>query len=192
MAVAHQAPLSMELSRQEYGSGLLCPPRTGSSWRRDWTQVSDISCTSKGALHHKHHLGSLAWALCAAPPWSGAVLSQGVRTSSDSSETLSRSPEFSLCKSPLWYFTRQLQPPSPSQALTASSQLRETSRLRRGNSSLCRSLEIQPRQQDAALLRFTSLVTQGLLSVRPVDSVCEPLFLIFFSGFWVLFHRNIT
>ena len=78
----------------------------------------------------------------------------------------------------------ELQPPSLSQAQTPSSQLRETSRLRRGNASLCCSLEIHPRQQDGALVRFTSPVNpQGLLSVLPVASVCEPLFLIFFSGF---------
>lgn len=58
----------------------------------------------------------------------------------------------------------ELQRPSPSQAQTPSSQLRETSRLCRGNASLCCSLEIQPRQQDGALMRFTSLVPLGLLS----------------------------
>ena len=53
-------------------------------------------------------------------PGLGQFSHQGVRTSSDSGETLSRSPEFCLCKSPLWYFTRELQPPSPSQAPTPS------------------------------------------------------------------------
>ena len=37
---AHQAPLSMGFSRQEYGSGLLCPPPGESSWPRDQTHVS--------------------------------------------------------------------------------------------------------------------------------------------------------
>ena len=42
--VARQDPLSMEFSRQEYGSGLPLPsPGGGSSWLRDWTQVS---CTA--------------------------------------------------------------------------------------------------------------------------------------------------
>ena len=37
---AHQAPLSMEFSRQEYWSGLLFPSPGESSQPRDWTQVS--------------------------------------------------------------------------------------------------------------------------------------------------------
>ena len=41
--VAHQAPLSMEFSRQEYWSGLPFPPPEKISWPRDWTQVS-CSC----------------------------------------------------------------------------------------------------------------------------------------------------
>ena len=43
-----QAPLSLELSRQEYWSGLSFPAR-GSSRRRDWTQ---ISCTAGNLLYH--------------------------------------------------------------------------------------------------------------------------------------------
>ena len=38
--VAHQAPLSMGFSRQEYWSGLLFPSLGGSSLLRDWTRVS--------------------------------------------------------------------------------------------------------------------------------------------------------
>ena len=38
---AHQAPRSMGFSRQEYWSGLPCPP-PGSSWPRDRTHVSFI------------------------------------------------------------------------------------------------------------------------------------------------------
>ena len=34
------APLSLGFSRQEYWSGLPCPPSRGSSWPRDWTCVS--------------------------------------------------------------------------------------------------------------------------------------------------------
>ena len=41
--VAHQAPLSMTFSRQEYWSGLPCPPPRGSSQPRDWIQVSCIT-----------------------------------------------------------------------------------------------------------------------------------------------------
>ena len=41
--VAHQAPLSMEFSRQEYWSGLPCPSPRRSSRSRDWTQVSRIA-----------------------------------------------------------------------------------------------------------------------------------------------------
>ena len=46
---AHQAPLSMEFSRQEYWSGLPFPPLKGSSWPRDGTQVDksgkkSVSC----------------------------------------------------------------------------------------------------------------------------------------------------
>ena len=39
---AHQAPLSMGFSRQEYWSGLPCPPPGGSSWPRDRTLISRI------------------------------------------------------------------------------------------------------------------------------------------------------
>ena len=37
--VAHQAPISMEFSRQEYWSGLPFPSPGESSQPRDWTQV---------------------------------------------------------------------------------------------------------------------------------------------------------
>ena len=40
--VAHQAPPTMEFSRQEYWSGLPFPSPWGSSWPRDWTWVSHI------------------------------------------------------------------------------------------------------------------------------------------------------
>ena len=42
-AVARQAPLSMTLPRQEYWTGLPCPSPGGSSWSREWTQVSCIA-----------------------------------------------------------------------------------------------------------------------------------------------------
>ena len=46
--VAHQAPLSMGFSRQEYWSVLPCPPPGESSQPRDPTCVSYISCTEGG------------------------------------------------------------------------------------------------------------------------------------------------
>ena len=42
--VARQAPLLMGFSRQEYWSGLWFPPPGGSSWPKDWTHISCISC----------------------------------------------------------------------------------------------------------------------------------------------------
>ena len=50
--VAHQAPLSLGFSRQEYWSGLPCPPSKGSSQPRDWTCISYVSCTGKQVLYH--------------------------------------------------------------------------------------------------------------------------------------------
>ena len=44
--VACQASLSIELSRQEYWSGLPCSPPGESSWLRDRTCISDVSCIS--------------------------------------------------------------------------------------------------------------------------------------------------
>ena len=41
--IAHQAPLSMGFSRQEYWSGLLFSFSRGSSQPRDWTRVSRIA-----------------------------------------------------------------------------------------------------------------------------------------------------
>ena len=49
--VAHQAPLSMGLSRQEYWSELPFLLQ-GSSWSRDWTCVSCIFCTGRWILYH--------------------------------------------------------------------------------------------------------------------------------------------
>ena len=40
MDVAHQAPLSMGFSREEYWSDLPCPPLGGPSQTRDQTRVS--------------------------------------------------------------------------------------------------------------------------------------------------------
>ena len=44
--VDRQASLSTGFSRQEYWSGLPCPPSRGSSWPRNRTRVSCISCTA--------------------------------------------------------------------------------------------------------------------------------------------------
>ena len=111
-AVAHQAPLSMDFSRQEYWSGLPCPPSTG---------VFPTKGLNPRLLHLLH------WQVRSLPqvppgkPWvssrhfpllhlSGSSLACGslltkVRRPALTRETLSRSPEFSLCKSLLWYFT---------------------------------------------------------------------------------------
>ena len=55
---ACQAPLSMGFSRQEYWSGLPCPP-PASSRPRDCTCVSYVSCIGRQGLYHQCHLGSL-------------------------------------------------------------------------------------------------------------------------------------
>ena len=52
--VARQTPLPMGLSRQEYWSRLPWPP-PGTSWPRDWTHVSFVSCIGKWIL--LRHLG---------------------------------------------------------------------------------------------------------------------------------------
>ena len=49
--VAHQAPLFMGFSRQEYWSGLPCPPPGASSWPRDWTHISYVSCIGRQVLY---------------------------------------------------------------------------------------------------------------------------------------------
>ena len=49
--VAHQAPLSMGFSRQEYWSGLPCPPPGGSFPPRDRTCISYVSSTGRRILY---------------------------------------------------------------------------------------------------------------------------------------------
>ena len=49
---AHQAPLSMEFSRQEYWSGLSFPPPGDLPGPRDWTHVSCVSCIGRWILYH--------------------------------------------------------------------------------------------------------------------------------------------
>ena len=46
--VAHRAPLCMGFSRQEYWSGLPCPPPGDSSQSRDQICVSCVSCLTSG------------------------------------------------------------------------------------------------------------------------------------------------
>ena len=50
--VAHQVPLSMGFSRQKYWSGVAMPSSRGSSWPRDWTHVSYVSCIGRRVLYH--------------------------------------------------------------------------------------------------------------------------------------------
>ena len=50
--VARHGPLSMGFSRQEFWSGLPCPPPGGSSWQRNWTHISYVSCTSRQVIYH--------------------------------------------------------------------------------------------------------------------------------------------
>ena len=52
------APLSMEFSRQEYWSGLPFTPPGGSSWPKDRTHISCVSCLGRWVLYQLHHLGS--------------------------------------------------------------------------------------------------------------------------------------
>lgn len=54
----HQAPLSLEFSKQEYCNGLPFPTHRRSSWSRDWTPVSHISYNGRQILDYWHHLGS--------------------------------------------------------------------------------------------------------------------------------------
>ena len=55
--VARQAPLSMGFSRQEYWSGLPCPP-PGDLPHPGTKLVSRVSCTGRWIFYHQHHLSS--------------------------------------------------------------------------------------------------------------------------------------
>ena len=57
--VACQALLSKEFSRQEYWSGLPCPPPGDFSRSRNWTHISYVSCIDRWDLNQGHHLGNL-------------------------------------------------------------------------------------------------------------------------------------
>ena len=61
--IAHQPPLSMGFSRQEYWSGLPCPPPGDLSDPENWTCIFCISCIGRQVLYHHHHLGSPDWYL---------------------------------------------------------------------------------------------------------------------------------
>ena len=56
--VAHQAPLSVGFSRQEYWSGLPCPSPEESPRHRDRTHIYYVSCIGRWVLYYQHHLGS--------------------------------------------------------------------------------------------------------------------------------------
>ena len=58
--VAHQAPLSMGFSRQEYWSGLPCPP-PGDLPDPGTETVSYVSYIGRRVLFHYHHLGRPGW-----------------------------------------------------------------------------------------------------------------------------------
>ena len=59
--IAHHASLSKRYSRQEYWSGLPCPPRGESFQPRDQTCFSCISCIGRWILYHECHLGNHIW-----------------------------------------------------------------------------------------------------------------------------------
>ena len=51
-------PLSIGFSKQEYWSGLPCPPPRESSRLRDGTCLSYVSCINRQLPYHQRHLGS--------------------------------------------------------------------------------------------------------------------------------------
>ena len=53
--------LSLGFSRQEYWSGLTCPPPGGSSLPGNQTHISYVSCTDTRVLYHQCHLASTPW-----------------------------------------------------------------------------------------------------------------------------------
>ena len=60
--VACQTPLSMGFSRQEL-EWVAMPSSRGSSWPRDRTRISYVSCIGRRVLYHWCHLGSLSLSL---------------------------------------------------------------------------------------------------------------------------------
>ena len=61
--VAHQAPLSMGFSRQEYWSGLPFPP-PGDLPNTGIKPGLLVSCIGRGVLYHECHLGSPSFLWC--------------------------------------------------------------------------------------------------------------------------------
>ena len=61
--IVHQAPLSMEFSRQEYWSGLPFPISEDLPDPEIEPSISCISCIGRQILYHAHHVGSpsLLW-----------------------------------------------------------------------------------------------------------------------------------
>ena len=96
--VAHQAPQSMGFSRQEYWSGLPCPSSRGSSWSRDWTCISCVSCIAGEfftcwAIREAPNMciSSVQWLSCVrlfATPWIAARQASLSVTNSRSSPKL--------------------------------------------------------------------------------------------------------
>ena len=65
-AVAHQSPLSMGILQVWILEWVAMPFSRGSSWPKDWSPISRVSCTGRQVLYHERHLGSLV-----VPPQSG-------------------------------------------------------------------------------------------------------------------------
>ena len=74
--VVHQAPLSMGFSREELLEWVAMTSSRGSSWCRDWTHISYVSCIGRWVIYHWHHLGSPAHQACY--PWDSPWKNTGV------------------------------------------------------------------------------------------------------------------
>ena len=72
--VASQGPLSMELFRQEYWSGLPFPP-PGDLPNSKWTHVSCFTCIGRWILYHYCHPGSPWWSNTLTFQWLTLILS---------------------------------------------------------------------------------------------------------------------
>ena len=56
---ARQAPLFMGILQARILKWVPMPSSRRSSWIRDWTRISYVSCIGRRILYHEHHLGSL-------------------------------------------------------------------------------------------------------------------------------------
>ena len=75
--VAYQAPLSLGFSKQEYWSGLPCPPPGDLLWSGDWTC---ISCIGRWVLYPPSHLGSsmhILWHIQILSLWYSRYITMG-------------------------------------------------------------------------------------------------------------------